>query len=247
MKSLIRALIGIFIFIVLWQLLTTFINPVIIPAPAATLRLLASLLVSGDILAMAAQTAWKVFLALFMVMLIGLPVGLLLGLSDKLNDMFRPLIMIIQAVPVVSWLSLVIFAWGIGWRGPIFIAFLALLPVSILTTVSGVKNLDKNLLEMARVYQVPRQRVIKDIYLGSLMPFIVAIIDVSIGQAWKVILVSEYLCGGSGLGVEILYRRMSIDTAGVWALTLIAVILGIITERVIKYILRRWSRPWRIN
>jgi len=246
MKSLFKAFIGIILFIVIWQALAVMVNKSIIPAPAETLRLLAEFLFSSRILLAAWETAWKVFLSLLLVMLIGIPAGLFLGLSDTLYDMFRPIIMVIQAVPVISWLSLVIFAWGIGWKGPVFITFLSLLPVSILTTVAGVRNLDKDILEMARLYKVPRSRVLRDIYLGSLLPFIAAILDVSIGQAWKVILVAEYLSGGSGLGVEILRMRMNIDFPGVWALTLIAVLLGIITERIIKLGLGRLSRQWTI-
>ncbi|WP_054693105.1 ABC transporter permease [Syntrophomonas palmitatica] len=148
-----------------------------------------NLLGSPLVMQAALQTVWKVFLALGLVLVLGIFLGLLLGLSTRFYEMTRPIIMIIQAVPVVSWLSLVIFSWGIGWRGPVFIAFLSLIPMALLTTVSGVKNLDRRLLEMARVYKVPQSRIIKDIYLGALIPFIIAIVEVCIGQAWKVILV----------------------------------------------------------
>jgi NitT/TauT family transport system permease protein len=107
MKSLIHALIGIFLLLVVWQLLALILNKSIVPAPAETLSLLAQLLVSGPIILAAWQTAWKVFLALLLVLLIGLPLGLGLGLSKTLYNMFRPIIMVIQAVPVISWLSLV--------------------------------------------------------------------------------------------------------------------------------------------
>jgi len=186
-------------------------------------------------------------LALLLAVVVGLLTGLVLGRSETLYGVFRPLIMVIQAVPVVSWLTLVIFVWGLGWKGPVFIAFLSLLPISILTTVSGVHNLDQGLLEMARLYQVPQRKVIKDIYLGSLLPFMIAILDVSIGQAWKVILVAEYLCGGNGLGVKILSARMSIDVPEVWALTLMAVLFGILSEYLIKFGLGKATSKWTVG
>ncbi|MEW6625010.1 MAG: ABC transporter permease subunit [Bacillota bacterium] len=170
--------------------------------------------------------------------------GLVLGLFNPLYEIFRPVILIVQAVPVISWLSLVIFAWGIGWKGPVFIAFVSLIPMALLTTVSGVRNLDKNLLEMARVYKIPKKKVLKDIYLGSLIPFIIAIVDVTLGQAWKVILVAEYLSGNTGLGVQILSARYEVNVAKVWALTLFAVVLGFMAERVIKKVFERISKKW---
>lgn len=244
MKSILKAGGGLILFLLTWYVLAGNINNIIIPRPDETLSLLLTQLIEPRIVMAALQTAWKVGVAMILVMVLGIVTGLCLGLSHTLYEMFRPLIMVIQAVPVISWLSIVIFAWGIGWKGPVFIAFLSLLPISILTTVSGVHNLDRALLEMARVYQVPFSRILKHIYLGSLIPFIVAIIDVTIGQAWKVILVAEYLAGGSGLGVEIFYQRMNFNPPGVWSLTLIAVCLGIITERAVKYAVRRLSLKW---
>jgi NitT/TauT family transport system permease protein len=245
MKGLWRALTGIIIFLVFWQLLSFYTNPVIIPVPSETLRLLGEHLTDPGMLEAALQTAWKAGLALVLVLCLGIFAGLFLGLSEAFYEMFRPIIMFVQAVPVVSWLTLVIFAWGIGWRGPVFITFVALLPTAVLTTVSGMRSLDRDLLEMARVYRVPFGKVFHHIYWGSLLPFIAAIVDVTIGQAWKVVLVSEYLAGGSGLGVEIFNARMVVDSAGAWSVTLMACILGITTERLVKYLLGRMSSRWR--
>lgn len=244
MKGLLRALTGILLFLVCWQIISFFISKVIIPLPSETLGLLGQHLIDPRMLGAALQTAWKVGLALALVLLLGIIAGLFLGLSAACYDMFRPIIMFIQAVPVVSWLTLVIFAWGVGWRGPVFITFVSLLPTAILTTVSGMRNLDKDLLEMARVYRVSFKKVFYNIYWGSLLPFIAAIIDVTIGQAWKVVLVSEYLAGGSGLGVEIFNARLVVDSAGAWSVTLMACLLGIATERLVKYFLRRMPKRW---
>lgn len=245
MKTAARSLIGIVIFLLLWQAVALILNrSIIVPSPIETLILWGQLLAQPATLLAGLQTAWKVVMALLLVLVLGLPAGLLLGLFQPLYDMSRPLIMVIQAVPVISWLSLVLFTWGRSWQGPVLIAFLSILPVAVLTTVSGVGNLDKKLLEMARLYRVPRQKVLHDIYLGSLIPFIVAIIDVSLGQAWKVILVAEYLCGDNGLGMKIFDARSFVDTPAVYAFTLLAVFLGIITERLIKLGTRRIYQKW---
>lgn len=236
---------GIVALAALWQALAIIVDrPVIVPAPAETLGLLWGYLRSPEVLLAAWQTAWKVLAALAAVIVVGLPLGLALGLSGGAYHAMRPAIMAMQAVPVVSWLTLIVFVWGIGWKGPLFIAVVALLPMAALTTVSGVHALDRDLLEVAHLYHVPRGRVLRDVYLGSLLPFIAAVLDVSVGQAWKVILVAEYLCGGSGLGVRILMARMNVDAAATWALTLLAVLLGLASERMIKRLTARVTRPW---
>lgn len=245
MKPWQRSCLGVAIFLLFWQVMAVYLNKsLILPKPGLVFRVLGSLLLQSSTLGAALQTAWKVLLALGLVLVLGILLGLFLGLLKSLQDMSRPIIMVLQAVPVISWLSLVIFTWGISWQGPVFIAFLSLLPTATLTTIAGVQNLDSNLLEMARVYRVPRSRVIREIYVGSLLPFIVAVVDVSLGQAWKVILVAEFLCGDRGLGVQIAWARQYFDIPNVYAYTLLAVILGLLTERIIKYYLKRISKRW---
>ena len=246
MKNFWRILAGIAILILLWQLAALELDrSILVPAPSETLRLLFHNFTTPNTLLAAGQTAWKVLFALALAIFLGLPLGLLLGLSDAAYNLLRPLIMVVQAVPVISWLSLVIFTWGIGWRGPVFISFLSLFPVAVLTTVAGVHDLDKDLLEMAKLYRVPWKKVVREIHLGSLLPFIAAILDISIGQAWKVTLVSEYLCGGNGLGEAILTARMNVDIPAMWALTLGAVLLGLLSEALIKSVLRRFRHAWK--
>lgn len=242
-----RTLFGIIIFLVIWQVLAVYLDArTIIPDLGAICNELTGIIAKKTFLTAVVSTIGKVIAALLLTLLIGLPLGFLLGINNKIFDMFRPIIMVIQAVPVISWLTLVIFAWGIGFRGPIFITFFSLFPIALLTTVSGVRNLDKNLLEMAALYRVPSGRVITHIYLGSLLPFIAAILDVTLGQAWKVVLVSEYLCGNSGLGVLILAARYEVNPPKVWALTFLAVLLGLITERLVKLFLGKVAKRWAI-
>lgn len=247
MIKLKRSLLGLILFFTIWQVLAIYLDAnTIIPGLAEIFIILTNLIYKKTFLLAVVSTIGKVVVALSLTLLIGIPLGVLLGINSKLYDMFRPIIMIIQAVPVISWLTLVIFAWGIGFKGPIFITFLSLFPIALLTTISGVRNLDNNLLEMATLYRVPGWLIIKDIYLGSLVPFIVAILDVTLGQAWKVILVSEYLCGNSGLGVLILAARYEVNPPKVWALTFLAVLLGLLTERLVKMLLGKVAKQWVI-
>lgn len=211
------------------------------PTPVAAATRLTTL-PAYDLLRGAAQTGGKCALALTATVVIGIPLGIGLGLSPPLYGLFRPLLMVAQAVPVVSWLTLVVFTWGTGWRGPVFLTFMAGLPLTVLTTVSGVRSLDRGLLEMARVFQVPRIQILSDIYPGALLPFISAALNVGVGQAWKVMLVVEYLCGSDGLGAQILAARGRIDLPAVWALTMVAVTLGLVTERTVTTGLARMTR-----
>ncbi|HOO62660.1 MAG TPA: ABC transporter permease subunit [Synergistaceae bacterium] len=218
-----------------WEIVARILGiPLVLPSFLETLKRLLDFIQEASFWLALAQSVGEVGLVLLLVLSIGIPLGVLFGMRPGVLAFCRPLLAIIQAVPVISWLGVVVFSLGIGWRGPVFISTLSLLPMAILTTASGVRSLDETLLEMARIYRVPRWRRMRVIYGGALLPFTEAVIDVALGNAWKVVLVTEYLCGDAGLGVLIAWARQGVDTPGIYALSAVAVCLGIASERIFR-------------
>ncbi|WP_245530507.1 ABC transporter permease [Pseudothermotoga thermarum] len=182
------------------------------------------------------NTFAKAILSLSLALLVGTLLGFLMGIFNWFNLMFKPLAMVLRSVPIVSWLSTVLFLWGIGWRSVVFIVFMTLLPQIMFNVAEGVRTIDVKLVEMAKVYNVPKRKVFKTIYMGSLVPFLVSAINVSIGTMWKSAIVAEYLLGGTGLGVRIQEAKFFINTPRVFALTLSAVFVGLGLEFVFSWL-----------
>ncbi|HEU24944.1 MAG TPA: ABC transporter permease, partial [Mesoaciditoga lauensis] len=133
-----KILFGILIFLILWQIFSVILNvPLILPSPYLTFESLYHLALQQETYQAIFSTVWKSLLVLLIVIAIGTPVGFLMGINESVYQIFRPAITVVQAVPVISWLALVIFVWGIGWKGPVVISFLSLLPISIFTTATG--------------------------------------------------------------------------------------------------------------
>jgi len=243
-----KTIVGLLLLLLVWEISALLLgSSFILPTPIETFKALIHELTKIETFHAFLSTAWKGFFVLGLVVLLGTLIGLVMGINTAIYEILRPVVMIVQAVPVISWLALVIFLWGIGWKGPVLISFLSLLPISIFTTAAGVRSIDKDLLEMVKVYKVSKRKVFKDIYLGSIVPFVVATIDISIGNVWKVILVSEFLCGDEGLGVLISWARQYVDVPRVYALTIIAVTFGIISERLTRRFVRRLTRKWGMS
>ncbi|PLV58959.1 ABC transporter permease [Thermotoga sp. KOL6] len=242
-----KLILGILFVLVLWQILHfLFPSSLLLPSPVETLRVFLEIMNERTLMALL-STVWKGIVSTGLVVLIGLPIGFLMGINDRVYEILRPLVTVVQAVPVVSWLAIVVFLWGIGWQGPVVISFLSLLPVAVFTTVSGVRSVDKKLIEVMRVYKVSRLVVLKEVYLGSLWPFILSILEVSSGNIWKAVIMAEYLCGDRGIGVLISWARQYVDVPRVYALTILAVVLGITSERIVKIFTGKVWRKWRVS
>jgi len=218
-------------------------SPFVLPGPAATLARLGTM-TDFALLRAVLSSVGKVATVLLFVVCLGVGIGVLLGLRPRLYAVFRPVFLSAQAIPVVSWLAFIVFAFGIGWRGPVFIAVLAFLPQAVFTTVAGVEHLERDLVEMADLYGVSGPIRWRDLYLGALVPFVRTVVDTVSGGAWKAVLVAEYLCGDEGLGVRIAWARQTVDVEGVYALSLIAVVLGLCGERCVRWMVRKAGRRW---
>ena len=245
MRSALKILLGLGGALGVWHLWALGLDaPLVLPFPSDVGARLGQMPL-GPLLGDVLSSLGKVGAVLGLVVLGGVPAGIVLGLSPRLFSVLRPVLVALQAIPVVSWLALVVFSFGIGWRGPVLISVLAFLPSALFTTVQGVHTLDSQLLEMATLYDVPRLKIFRHIILGSLRPFVGAVVDATAGGAWKAVLVTEYLCGDRGLGVRMAWARQSVDVEGVYVFSVLAVVFGIVTERAVRRIMdRRWG-SWR--
>lgn len=233
-------LIGFILLIFIWQAVSfLFKSSLVFPAPADVFEEIIELIKSGKLFIQLLQTFYKAFLGLFLALLIGLITGFFVGIFRALFELLRPVLMVLRSVPVVSWLSTVILLWGIGWKGVVFIVFMTLLPVVIFNVAEGVRSVDIKLIEMAKVYNVPRPKMFKSIYAGSVLPFLLSAINISIGTMWKAAIVSEYLIGDSGLGLQIFQAKFYVDTPKVFAYTVSAIFFGLLLEIIFYNI---WER-----
>ncbi len=224
-------LIGVCLLFFFWWILSLLINEsLIVPSPYEVLVKIIEEVQRGKLLPALTMTFLKSIQGLGIALLIGTPIGIIMGVSKRFEEWIRPSTMVLRSMPIVSWLSSVIVIWGMGWQAPIFIIVTTLLPLIIYNIAQGVKSIDVKLIEMARVYQVPRSRIFRQIYLGSIVPFLLSSVRVSLGTMWKVAIVAEFMAGDSGLGIEISWAKFYLETPTVFAFTSVAVLSGFLLE-----------------
>ncbi len=222
---------GIIILLALWITLYFITNnTLVIPSPLSVLKIAIQTLGNYKIYISIVDTFSKAISGLGLALAIGIPIGFLMGMFPIMENYFAPILMAIRSTPVVSWLTFVILTWGIGWRAPVFIVMISLIPNIVYNVMEGTKNVDKKLLQMAKIYNVKWSKIIKYIYLGSITPFLIAVIKVSLGSMWKAAIVAEYLAGDSGLGSLILDAKYYLDSASIFVYTILAILSGLTME-----------------
>uniref|UniRef100_A0A7C4W3Z3 ABC transporter permease subunit n=1 Tax=Fervidobacterium thailandense TaxID=1008305 RepID=A0A7C4W3Z3_9BACT len=238
---------GIFLLLGLWLIVSLLVgSELILPSPIKVFNTLAVLLKDPRTYQAILSTITKISVVLTATLVTGVALGFAIGLNDKLYQLFRPATLVIQAVPIITWLALVMFAFGIGWLGPVVVSVLSLFPHVLLTTAVGIRSTDVKLKEMATIYRVPKRKIIRDVYLGSVLPQMVAALQVVVGNVWKVVVVAEYMCGDRGIGVMIAWARQSVAVDKVYAYTAVTVVMGLIVENVVNKYTRTLLKDWEV-
>lgn len=231
-----------------WQLLSLWIrSPLVLPSPTDVFRSLGKLLETPVVIQSLMSTFGKGFLGMLISLGIGVPLGFVIGLFPLMDPFFSPFLMVLRAMPIVSWLTSVLVFWGMGWQSPVFIVVVTLLPLIIYNVASGVRSVNKGLLEMAQVFHVSRWKRFSQIYLGSTLPFLFSSVQVSLGTMWKATIAAEFLIGDSGIGLRIAWHKTYLETDRVLAYTLLAIACGIAFEYLLVFLSALpWFRKWMV-
>jgi len=226
-----------------WQVLSLFYNPLILPSPSETLAALGKMATSGELSSRAAVTIGRGLAGFALAAALGTLLGLALGFSKRLESAFRPALVAMQATPLVSWLILAIIWLGLNGSVPVFIVFITTLPLVMINTYHGVKEIDPALVEMAGVFGISGKRMVMEVYLPQISPFLLAGFSAALGTTWKAVAMAELFSTRDGIGAGLAVARINLETDDIFALTLMLVAIGLLADRLLMRLAARGRGP----
>ena len=195
----------------LWWLATT-----VLSAPHSLLRQAApqrvapavvDLFSRGVLLPDIGISMWRLVIGLAVAVVIGIPAGLLLGLSATAERATAPIVQFVRMISPLSWAPIAVAVFGIGNEPVIFlIAVAAVWPV-LINTVAGVRAVDSGYLDVARSFHATRWELVTAVVLPAIRGQLQTGIRVALGIAWVVLVPAEMLGVRSGLGYQVLNAR----------------------------------------
>lgn len=240
LKKTIRIAIPLVFWLGGWQLAALWVDlELLLPAPLVVWDSLRTLAVTQTFWLSALFTLLRVALGLLGGSLMGVLLAFLTHFSNWASLLLSPAIRVIRATPVVSFILLV-YLWVARANIPGFIAGLMVLPVVWGSVSSGLAAVDGQLLELARAYRFSPWKTLRLIYLPSLRPHFTAGFLTAFGLAWKSGVAAEVLCPPRlAIGARIQQARLSLETADLFAWTLVILALSLALEALLRRALRR--------
>lgn len=212
-----------------------------LPTPWTVLQTLAGLCVTGEFWATIALSLGRILAGMVVGTLLGILLAALTCANSWADRLFSPLIRMIRAVPVASFILLVMLA---VYRAtvPMVIVTLMVLPVVWSGVTQGIRQTDGQLLELAQAYRFSRWKKAKLIYFPSVQPYLLSAVTTAMGLAWKSGVAAEVLCTPrQAIGTEVYNAKFYLEIPTLFAWTAVVVALSLTMEWLLAAALRRWK------
>ena len=232
-------------FLLLWKGISLFFLPVFLPGPLVLLDRL--IVVFGDAASYLVvwQTLSRIFAGLIFSMFIGTAIGLSMGLQRHVEAFLDSWIMVLLTFPAICWAFLSVLWFGLSDVGPILTIVLIVFPFVTMNIWEGTKAMEKDLINMARVYKANRGLTVRKVLIPQLMPYLFSSIRIALSLSWKIALVSEAFGVSSGVGQKLIYyfEDFEVDIMLAWGISFM-IVMVLIDVMVFRWWERR-TFVWR--
>ncbi|MEW6137733.1 MAG: ABC transporter permease [Thermodesulfobacteriota bacterium] len=231
---------------VLWQMAATFSgwSPSVFPGPLATAKGMWELIANGTLFMHSVASLFRVTIGFYLAVLVGVPLGMILGRWKSGQHMFNALIQFLRPISPLAWIPLALLWFGIGDKPAIFLIFLSSFFPLLVSTITAVNHINSLYFQVAANFNFSRIETVFRIMLPAVLPQLLPALRISLGIAWLVVVAAEMIAVKSGLGYLILDSRNALRMDFVMDAMIAIGLIGICLDRVIVQLNRIKSVSW---
>jgi ABC-type nitrate/sulfonate/bicarbonate transport system permease component len=229
--------------LIVWQIVGPSISPIFFTYPTKIAVAFYTLTVNGDLPYYLAQSLEVMIYGLSIAILVGIPLAILMARIRWLDWALDLPINALYATPLVAVVPLLVLWFGIYLKAKIIVVFLfAVFPV-LINTYQGVRECDKNMLEVARSFRSNEWRVWQDVLLPFALPYIIAGVRLAIGRGLIGMIIAEFYTTISGLGFMITRYANNFEMDKTFVPVIVLMFLGVSLTSLLKWLGHRIA-PW---
>jgi NitT/TauT family transport system permease protein len=231
---------------VLWQVAAMIAQSDLLPGPLAVFSaMIREASEGGDLLSSIGVTMRRVVLSFVIAMFIGVGAGIAMGRSKKIDRLFDPWLVFFLNIPALVVIILSYVWFGLVEQAAIFAVCVNKIPNVTVTLREGARSLNRDYLEMARVFRFSRGQIMLHVVLPQLTPFIVAAARSGLSLIWKIVLVVELLGRSDGMGFQLYLFFQMFDVTNILAYSLAFILIIQVIEVGFFQPLERYVARWR--
>jgi ABC-type nitrate/sulfonate/bicarbonate transport system permease component len=231
------------IFSVLWEVAGRNIDSLLLPTCSETVRAIFHLARSPEIWQALRQSNEALILGYAMALLLGIPLGIVIGSFQRMERMANPYLTTALVTPTAALMPLVIIAVGLNLQARAIIVFFFSFPYITATAQAGMHEIDRSIILMARSFCATRWQVLINAALPAALPAIMLGARVGLGRAITGMIIVELVLVSVGLGRLILRYQGNFQADYMYGVVIIVLVEAVLLMKTAEK-LERWASPW---
>lgn len=232
--------------LVMWEILVRLLHvqAFIFPPPSAVLMEFVS--APGYLLTNAMYTLTSTVAGFILAVILGVLMAIGIVYSVTIERVLYPYLVIFNSIPKVALAPIFVLWLGVGSAPKIAVAVMIAIFSIVIDTVLGLRSIDPDILNLAKVSRASNMRVLMRIRLPNALPSMFAGMKVGVSFALVGAIVGEFVAGEVGLGSVILQSQGSFDTARAFAAITLLAVMGTALFYAVELV-ERWMLPWHTS
>ena len=246
-QTLFKSSFAIILFLLLWEVcgrLGFLVNPLFLPPFSKVLKALFEIAASGKLWQHLSISLWRSLSGFTLGMLVAVPLGLTIGWFKGLGAFLNPLLQLFRNMPTLALLPVFVMFFGIGEFSKTMVILWGVLWATLLNTVSGVRNVDPQLIKAARSMGVGPLRLFWTVVLPASLPYIFAGMRISATVSILILIAAEMMGANKGLGYALFFYQSNFKVAEMYAMLVVMALLGVTLNFALEKVEKRNFR-WR--
>ncbi|MCK5925455.1 MAG: ABC transporter permease, partial [Methylococcales bacterium] len=179
-----------------------------------------------------------------LAVILGLPIGIVLGLSKTAKYLFNPLFQFLRPISPLAWIPLAMLWFGIGDLPAVFLIFLSSFFPMVVSTSTAVESIKPTFFQVAANFNFSRYETITKIVMPAIIPEVTTALRITITIAWLVVVAAEMIAVQSGLGYMILDSRNALRMDYVMVGMIVIGIIGLLLDLIMQLLGSIESTAW---
>lgn len=233
---------GLVAFVLSWQIFSLIQNDAAIVDIQKIGAALFSIIQDNKFYVNMLSTLKIVLIGVFIASVSGIAIGVLMDLSTMIRNMINPLVEMLRNIPSITLFPILLVIFGIGDSSRIFVIFWTSCPAVILSTIYGLRSIEKSIIEAAQSSGANKLQTMRYIKIPLAMPEILNGIRIGIGSGFVAIVVAEMLGATNGLGYMVMWSTNAFKYGETYAYILIIALTGAAVNWIMSAVIKRYER-----
>lgn len=234
------------IILVIWETFTRLklFPAVLLPPLEAVMISFVNQVRSGQLAADVAVSIKRVLQGYSIAVVLGITLGVLMGVSEKMNRFFILTLNSVRQIPMIAWMPLIILWAGIGEASKVVIIVIGAIFPILLNTINGITQTPKGYIEVGHMFKLSKWALLRKVYFPSALPSIFVGLKLGLGISWMVVVAAEMISASSGIGYRINDARSLMRSEVVIVGMIVIALIGVLMDQVLSRVLKQIT-PWQ--